>query len=220
MSQTGAQFLAYVIRKFKRTDKDTEIYEATTDTIADMRLQTNAEKYKEEAYIAGIATLGDYRIAQPSDFGHLIGDITVINTDDDEFKVELTKLSKQQYDDLYPYRLLTAASAQNRNTPLHYCMYGEQFFLGPVPDSTAYRYQINYTIENYTEVAAGTDPVPFTQRHRNVLRAGVLAELHDGLENFEESGYWRNIYIQGLGKMDVNDKNNINDRSNTSYSGF
>ena len=89
MSQTGAEMLAYVKRKFKRPDKDTEIYEAATDTIADMRLQILSEDYKEEAYISGISSLGDYRIALPSDFGHIIGDVTVTDTGDDVFKTSV-----------------------------------------------------------------------------------------------------------------------------------
>ena len=93
----------------------------------------------------------------------------------------LNKISKQEYDERHPYRLLTASSAQNRGTPIDVCVYAKQLYLGPVPDSTDYRYNINYTTEAYTEVAVGTDPVPFTDKYRNIVRAGILAELYDGL---------------------------------------
>ena len=56
---TGAEWKAYVLKKFKRNDKDTELFQATTDTIADMRLQFDSEDYKEEAMLQGLL-LGDY----------------------------------------------------------------------------------------------------------------------------------------------------------------
>jgi len=216
---TGSEFNAYVVRKFKRSDKDTELYEATTDTIADMRLQFNSEDYKEEAYSSGISTVGEYKLGLPTDFGHIIGDISVIDTNTDETYPKLRKISKERYDLMYPERLLTDTGKMNLATPIHYCVFAKQIFVGPVPDYTTYRYQFNYTTEAYTEVAAGTDPVPFTDKYRNVLRAGVLAELYDGMENYEESQYWRGMYIQGLTKVAGNDESNIADSDAITFSG-
>ena len=216
---TGAEFLAYVKRKFKRTDKDTEIYEAATDTIADMRLQIVSERYKEEAYLSGIDVLGEYRLAVPSDFGHMIGDVSITETGNDEYYKPLEKISKLKYDELYGDRLLTNVSNVSTGVPKHFCVYGDQIFLGPVPDLTTYRYQINYTTEGYDEVAADTDPVPFTTKYRNILRAGVLSEVHDGLESYEESNYWRAIYTTGLRKIMDNDDSNISDSELVRYSG-
>lgn len=217
---TGAEFLAYVKRKFKREDKDTEIYEATTDIIADMRLQFLSEDYKEEAYSTGITTIGEYRLGLPSDFGHIIGEITVVDTTADDEYPPLKKISKQRYDQLYGDRLLASASNMDTDVPRHFCIFGNQIFLGPVPDSTAYKYQFNYTTEAYTEVSASTDPVPFTDNYRNILRCGVLAELYDGLENYQESQYWRDQYLSGLNKIVDNDSYNIADTENIIYSGF
>ena len=213
---TGQEFRDYVVKKFMRTDKDAEIYQATTDIIADMRLNMRAEDFKEEAYIAGISTLGDYRISLPTDFGHLIGDISLTDTSDDSSLGDLDKISKQEYDEQYGARLLTDYTD---GVPQDYCIYGGQMFLGPVPDSVDYRYQINYTTEAYTEVAAATDPVPFSDRYRNYLRAGVLMEMHDLLENYEESGYWRVKYAEGVSIIKKNDGDNIADNSGIMYSG-
>ena len=216
---TGAEFLAYVRRILKRTDKDTEIYEATTDVIADIRLQLNTEDYKEEAYSAGIATLGEYKIGLPADFGHLIGTITMVdNTGGTSFT--LTKLSKAQYDDKYPDRLFTDTSDQYDGVPQDFCIYGKQIFLGPVPDSTSYRYYLNYTTEDFAAIAADTDPVPFTDRYRSMLRAGVLAEVYSGLEFFDEANYWRQMYVDGLVKLKANDDSNINDDGMVVYHGI
>jgi hypothetical protein len=78
---------------------------------------------------------------------------------------------------------------------------------------------MNYTTEPYTEVTAATDPVPFSEKYRNVLRCGVLKELHEGLENFDEAKYWQGEYEAGGEKILQNDKDNISDRGNVVYNG-
>jgi hypothetical protein len=216
---TGSQFYAYVLRKFKRTDKETEAYEAMTDVITDMRLQFYSEDYKEETYSSGISAIGEYKLGLPSDFGHIIGDISMIDTDDDQEYPTLTKISKQRYDDLYPERLLSDTNKMTTLHPGHYCIYGNQVFLGPVPDKTTYRYQFNYTTEDSDDINSETDPVPFTEKYRNVVRAGVLAELYDGMENYEEANYWRTMYVDGLGKIVANDETNVQDDEQIQYSG-
>ena len=212
---TGSDFLAYIKRKFLRTDKDTEAYEAMTDIVADIRLRTDSEDYKEEAYVTGIETLGDYRIALPTDFGHLIGEITVIDTADDQLVGTITKISKSKYDELYGSRLLTNYDS---GTPKHFCIFAEQIYLGPVPDKISYRYQINYTTEDYSEATSATE-IPFTDRYRDIVRSGVLMQLHEGLENFEEANYWRVLYQDGVEKIAKNYSDNIDDNQPVEYSG-
>lgn len=215
---TGAELLAYVKRSFKRTDKDDEIYEAMTDVVADVRIQLKTEDYKEEAFIGGVAALGDYKVAVPLDFQHLIGDVTVV--DDGNCVKTLEKISKQAYDRLYGDRLHSAVADSTSGFPIHYCIYAQQIFLGPVPDSTSYVYQINYTTELYTAITASTDPVPFSEMHRTMLRAGILAEVYAGVEFFDESNYWREIYRSELLKLNSLDANNIADTQGVAYNGI
>jgi len=216
---TGTEFLAYVKRVFKRTDKDTEIYEAVTDTIADMRLQLKSEDYKEEAYIAGIVTLGEYKIALPSDFKHIAGDITIVDNAGGDFRT-LTKISKQTYDEKYGDRLYTAIGDVNTGYPTEYCIYAEQIYIGPVPDATTYKYYINYTTEDYVEISGSTTSVPFTDRYRAIVRAGTLSEMYQGLEAFEEANYWRSSYVDGLVKINKTDVQNIADSDAVAYNGI
>ena len=215
---TGTEFLAYVKKKFLRTDKDSEIYEATTDIIADMRLQFNSEDYKEEAYIVGIDTLGEYRIAVPSDFGHLIGDITLVDPDSNSNR-ELNKISKSEYDLKYGDRLYSAVANVYTGEPYDYCIYGKQIFVGPVPDKVTYKYQMNYTTEDYIEVTAATDPVPFSNKYRDILRNGVMFQMHDLLENYSEADRYGQYYSNGLGKIVNSDETNIMDNEQVSYNG-
>lgn len=220
---TGAEFLAYVVRKFIRTDKSTELYEATTDTISDMHIRFRPEDYKEETYVSGISTVGEYQIALPSDFGHIIGTLSLIDTDDDTQYNNLNKISKQTYDAKYTDRLLSSTGNMNLSTPIDFCLFAGQIYVGPVPDKITYRYQMNYTTENTAEITSVTDPVPFTSelRHRNILRNGVLFELHDGMENFEEAAYYKNLYLHGLEGLVEMERANISGISeNVIYNGI
>ena len=203
---TGSAWATYVKRKFKRSDKDTELYDATTEVIADMRRRFIFDKYSEEAYIATIDTAGEYRLAVPSDLQYFIGSITFIDTNADETFEPLEKISKAKYDELYHDRLHTDTDKMNTGVPQHFCVYGEQVFIGPVPDKTTYRFYCNHSTEAFTEVTASTTDVPFSGKRRNILRSGVLMELHDGMENYEEATYWRGKYLSELeaaGEVDI-----------------
>jgi len=217
---TGPELLAYVLRKFKRTDKDTEAYEAMTDIIAKVKYDTALEAVKEEAYATGIATLGEYRIALPDDFQNLEGDITLIEPNDNERRV-LEKINKSTYDDKYADRLFSSYTDMNSAKPKHFCIYAGQIYLGPVPDDVDYKYQINYSTTQDSAISASTTSVPFTTDYseRNIIRAGVLAELYDGMENYEEAGYWRALFTVGKEKMVDKDNENISDNETVRYSG-
>jgi len=217
----GATFYAYVLRKFIRTDKSTEVYEATTDTVANMLIKFKSDDFKEEAYITGISAVGDYQIALPSDFGHLIGNVSVIDTSNDNAYCEMNKISKQTYDEKYADRLLDSTGNMNLSVPRDFCIYAGQLYIGPVPDKTDYKFQINYTTEQTAEVASDTVAVPFTTRysHRVVLRNGVLFELHDGLENFEEAAYYKSLFLNGLNDIVEMENDNRSDNERVVYQG-
>lgn len=216
---SGAEFLAYVKRIFKRTDKDTEIYEAMTDTIADIRLQLKTEDYKEQEFITGISSLGNYQLNLPADFGHIIGDITLVDDSAGHTRV-LEKISKQTYDELYGDRLHTSSSQIDYAMPVHYCIFANKAMLGPVPDSISYKYNINYTTEDHSAIVSGTTNVPFSDQYRSILRSGVLAEIYAGLEAFDEANYWRQIYVDGLMKIKTNEDNNTADTEGVVYHGI
>ena len=218
---TGAELYTYILRKFIRTDKETEAYQAMSDIIADMKYLAQLEVVKEEAYIVGITTLGEYRIAVPSDFGNLIGEITLYDVDNEDPRT-LKTISKLEYDRLYGDRLAAAVGDMDTAIPRHACVYGGQIFVGPVPDAITYKYQINYTTDDTSEIASGTTSVPFTSNYheRNILRMGVLAELYDGMENFEEANYWRALYTVKKEELEQRDNRNIEDELSIQYRGI
>ncbi len=60
---SGANFLTYLKRAFKRDDKDTELYEAITDIVMQIKVLYHFEEYKEEGYVAGVTVAGDYKMS-------------------------------------------------------------------------------------------------------------------------------------------------------------
>jgi hypothetical protein len=211
---SGADFYAYVLRVFKRTDKSTEAYEAITDVIMQIKLKYLFEDYKEESYTSGISTLGDYKISLPSDFGHLIGNVNLI--DDTGNSRILNKRSKETFDRMYPDR--EAADVQ-RALPSDFCIFSGQIILGAIPDSTDYKYQINYTTEEAETITADTTAVPFTDRYRWTIRQLVLAELYFGLGFDDEGAKWKQLGEAGIQEMIANDEFNTGATDTVEYQG-
>lgn len=215
---TGANFLTYVKAIFKRTDKDTQIYQAMTDTVMDIRLRSKSEDYKEEAYTS-LLSLGSFKISMPDDFGHLIGDVTLYDSENETTFPPLRRISKERYDELYFDRLADTVSNRVTGLPVHYCIYGNEIFIGPCVDKATYKFQMNYTTESAEEISSSTDPVPFTERYRWIVRCGVLKHLYLMLENFQEAEVWSNLYEAEIVKIIGNDESNVYTPFNLNYNG-
>lgn len=182
---TGPEFLAYVKRDFKRDDKDTELYEAATDTIQDFRNRFSFEDDKEDSSPTDVITvLGDYRIDLDSDFGMLVSDVRVI---DGNQSWPLIPLDKAEYDLLYPNQDATNAPQQK---PIHFIIFNNKIYLGPVPGSTSYTYKLSFSKGDVTAIGSGTSSVPFSSRYREALKCGTMMRAHRGLQDFMTAGVW------------------------------
>lgn len=203
---TGSQFLSYVKQIFKRTDKDTEIYTAIADTIMDMRARMKSDEHMTvSSALTGISAIGDYTLNLPSDFGHLIGDVLIRDTVSDSPYLPLKKITKEEYDREYSQNLASTASLRHTGVPIHYAYYGQRIYLGPAVDKTGYEFKINYTIEDTPSISGSTDPVPFTDQFREVLREGVLMRMFNEMENYAEGERRQFLYEQGVRKIIEND---------------
>lgn len=193
---TGSDFYTYVLNSFKRTDKSTEVYEAVTDAVMEMRLRLLSEDHKAvSTELSGISSVGDYTLTLPSDFGHLIGDVIVYDSVAGDEYPPLKKITKTKWDELYTDAL---TSDQDTGVPEHYAFLGNSIYLGPVPDSTDYKYRLNYTTEDQAAITSGTSDVPFTDKYRWILRAGTLKHLYNILEAYEEAQAQEIIFERGL----------------------
>lgn len=200
---TGSDFHDYVLRTLKRTDKTDEVYDAITDTIVDMCERMDFEDTKVEAYTtSGITSLGDYKIDLPSNFGRLIGDVRWSDQDD---STTLTRLSKQQFNEMFPD---PDGDDPIDGEPTHYCVFGNQILLGPVPDDVTYEYQIDYSTFPADVVNASTTEVLFTDKARECVKFGTLARVFGVMEVFDLSDRYRNLYENELAQFVMREKEN------------
>ena len=202
-AMSGIDFLAYVKRIFKRTDKDTELYDAMTDAISELRrIYSFDEDEIETTTTDTISVLGDYRLDLESNLGILIGDIQVIDNDDSR---PVQKVAKQIFDILYPNQ---DSATVTRDKPAHFAVFDGKIFLGPVPDKTSYTYRINYS-KGSDSISASTVSVPFTKWYREALREGVLAKAWSGLEEdlaMEHQSKWQFFKEQIMNREDKNQR--------------
>lgn len=203
---TGSEFYNYCLRVFKRTDKSTEVYEAITDAILEVKLRLQMDDFKTVDATSQISVSGNYTFDVPSDFGHLIGDVVMVDVSGGSRIVPV--ISKPAWDTLYPD---VAETSPNTGVPRHVALYGGKFYVGPVPDSTSYYYQLNYTQEAVTEIVSGTTSVPFSTMYREWLRAIVLKKLYAGLGTNDEATKWSSAGEYGLAMIEARERRNANE---------
>ena len=200
---SGSDFYAYVLRTFKRTDKETEAYEAITETVLDIASRTSLDELKVESYTTtGITTMGDYKINLPARFGRILGDVRF--TDDND-SYTLTKLSKQEFNEMFPD---PDGTQRITGQPTHYTVYNEQLLLGPVPDATTYAYQMDYSTVLEDPITSATVSVPLTGVHREVVKFGTLSRLYEMLEEPNLSDRFRGLYEVGVERMKERERKN------------
>ncbi len=215
---TGPDFLTYIKNTFKRDDKDTQIYESITDVIVEVRRAFLSEDFKEEAFTASIDTLGDFKLGLPTDFGHMIGDITGIEDDQSDWIIR--KVSKETFDIKFGDRYYTTAANVNTDKPRLFCVYGGQIMLGPPPDDITYIYQFNYTTEDQVAIDADTTEVPFTDKHRRTIKYGVLADMYFNLGIDDEGLKWQQLFLNAKEGLIDNDEDNVSASENVQYHGI
>lgn len=190
---SGQELFDYVQRTLKREDKITEVYDAITDTIMDMCEKFGFEENKVEAYTtSGITSLGDYKIDLPDDFGHLLGDVRWSDQDD---SYTLKKCSKQEFNEMFPD---PDGDDPIDGEPTHYCVFGKQILLGPVPDDITYEYQIDYSKFPDASIDSNSSNVMFTDNARECVKFGTLARIYDDMEEQDKADKYQAKYDTAL----------------------
>jgi hypothetical protein len=218
---TGSELLAYVKKIFVRTDKDTELYECMTDIVVDMRLRLLSDDYSYETTISSALSEGEYIIGVPSDFGHLLtSGVGIRDTSADDVYNPLQKISKARFDEIYQDNFSSTTSNRNTGTPCHYAYFGRQIFVGPAVDHGNYEFRLNYTTDGVADIISTTDPVPFTDKYRRIVRDGVLMLIYKQLEAYALADRYEADYERGLSKIQSNDDFNNLEHSPMVYNGF
>ena len=177
---TGSEFYDYVLETFKRTDKSTEVYNAINDAVQTITQTYPFEDYKTASATATIPVLGDYSFALASDYDTLIGEIVMVDSD---WSKQMTQISRARFQQLYQNN----ATDPSTGWPEHYCVYGGNVYVGPVPDKTTITYTYDYSFKADTVITSVTANVPFTALNRAMLKAFVLGTLYRDLEQFDLS---------------------------------
>lgn len=190
-SISGVNWLAYVLRGgFKRTDKDTEIYESTSDAIEEMRRRFGFDEAAVDKNVTTpISVLGDFRMNIEPDFGMVI-DVIV---QDGQNATELRQKTKAQFDALYPDINVTA----DRGYPKHFTINAGQIVVGPIPDRLSYTYRINYS-QKGGAVSSATATVPFTSQYKKLLRDLTLSMLWEIMEQYDKAAYCLSNFERNL----------------------
>lgn len=200
-SMTGSDFYDYFLRKgFMRTDKSAMVYEAITDAIQELRTVFGFDEAKvDEETTDAISVLGDFKLDIESNLGLIIGLIL----QDGTIATPLIKLSKSQFDELYSDINVTT----DRGYPLHYCIYGGEILIGPIPDRITFTYRISYSTRAGT-VTASTTSVPFTSIYRELLATLTNSFAYEAMEDFDKAAYYRSKFESLFPRMTRREKIN------------
>jgi len=196
---TRLQFLSYITRTLKRTDKNTEIYESLNETIRDVSGRARFQEYQFQSYVACVSGQEDYPL--PSTLLHIQHPVRLLDgsaTNDNGN--QLTHISKAEYDRREPNPNRTSPSV---GRPGAYTIYSNSILLTPIPDDT---YLIEIDWGNVpTNLAADGESPSFNEMWDEVLKHGVLFRMFALLGMYEDAEYWRGHYELGIKRMiDIN----------------
>ena len=181
-TMSGTEFRDYVLRGgFKRTDKDTELYEAATDAVEELRRRFSfSDAHEDMETTDQISTLGDFKLDVEDDFGMVID----VRIEDDDTATVLTQRSKAQFDALYP----DINNTSDKGYPRDFTISEGQIWIGPIPDQTDYDYRVAYSKRGGT-ITSSTTAVPFTNVYRELLRYMVEERLWKLMDQYDRAQY-------------------------------
>lgn len=203
---TGLDWETYVLRTFKRTDKSDELFDATNAAIAEIRRKfTTGRDEKETTMTDTIATLGEYRLDLETDFGLPVSSVYIQDTNDGR---KLRKISKEEWDEKYG---VWGTSTSDRDIPQEYAVFGNQIYLGPIPNQTDYQYVISYGRANLTAVTIASLAVPYTTAdYKECLLHGTLWRLYKLVENDDQAGAYKALWDDELEQIKTVEKKKTN----------
>lgn len=192
---TRLQFLSYIKRQFKRTDKNTEIYEALNETIKDIASRYSFDVYSFQSWIPCIVEQNDYRL--PTNLLQISHPIKLLDgSSTGDSGKRLSYITKEEYDVIEPNPNRTSPDT---GKPSMYTIYGGSILLTSIPDSTDYLVEINWG-KIPTSLDVDSDTANFSSMWDELLKWGSLARLYAGI-GLEGEGGWGNRYEAQIKNM-------------------
>lgn len=188
-----SDFKTYVKQTFKRTDKDTEITQATGDTLKDIAARHSFEVLKMQSYVNTQIGIEDYPL--PSNLLHLHHPIRLLygTTTSDDGK-PLEQLTKAEYD---LYESNPNRTSPPTGEPWGYTVWANGLLLTNVPDKTTYLIEINWGKDITVPSASGDTVGPFLARWDETIKWGVLSRLYEAMEFFDLADKFASWYEVG-----------------------
>ena len=195
MAITRVNFLAYVKRTFKRTDKDTELYEFLDETIKDIATRHSFQVLQYQSYVPIVAEQEDYPL--PTDLMHLHHPIRILEgltTNDDGWALE--RLTKDSYDYYEPNP--NRANPQTGET-WGYCIYNNEILLTNIPGTaqSGHLIEINWSKQPTLPTADGDNAHPYGNPWDETVKWGVLGRAYESMEMYQESDRFNGYYEVG-----------------------
>jgi len=201
---TRLEFLTYITSVFKRTDKNTEIYQALNDTIKDIAARHPSEAYSFQSWVPTVDGQEDYPL--PTDLLHLAHPIRCLegSATNDDGKA-LVKLTKEEYDVIEPNPNRTSPDT---GEPWAYTIFSNAILLTDIPDDQGWILEINWG-KIPTSLDDDGDTSSFKSTWDEILQWGSLWRLFAGIGMYDEANYWEQKYedpLKGIPKMVRQDK--------------
>lgn len=189
-----SDFLTYVRRDFKRTDKDTEITQAYNDMVMWVALQMPHGNYKFQSWVNTVAGQEDTPL--PSNIIHIIHPIRLlIGSASSDSGYSLDRLTKAEYDIRQPNPNRTNPSTSR---PSAYTIYSRSILLDPIPDLSTYIIEINWS-KRPTAQSADSDTTSLGTEWDEILKLGTLERLYAGMSMYQDAQYYAGLYRDAEG---------------------
>ncbi len=179
-----SDFKAYVLRDFKRTDKDVELVQAYNDMIKWISVKMPIGDYKFQSYVPTSIGIEDYEL--PCDLLHLFHPIKLIDGANLLGGYPLEHISKNDYDIREPN---PNGSNPALSKPSAYTVWSRSILLTPVPDLATYVMEINWGKRPVNQVVNADTP-SLGNEYDEVLKWGTLERLYAGMQRYDEAVYW------------------------------
>ena len=197
---TRLQFLAYIQQTLKRTDKDTEIYQALNDTIADIASRGKFMDYSFQSYTQTVVGQVDYSL--PTTLLQLQDPVRLLEGNaSGDTGWNLVKVDKETFDEYEPTPYRTDPVC---GRSIYYCIYANQILLTPIPD-LVYLLEINWGIVP-AKLQQDIDASAFSSIWDEIVKFGVIFRMWEVLGMYQDAQYWQARYEAGVARMLSNNK--------------
>lgn len=199
---TRTEYLEYIKKTFKRTDKDDELIDALQDTLYDMTTTYDFQVKQTETEF--VLTDDTYEYDYPISYAVLVSQIRYINSGGGGRTLNL--LSKSQFDIKYPD---LKESNFSRGDTIDCTIYNNKIYLAPFL-KTVNGEKIYVSGSTIAPVLDADDSPDFEDRWREVIKFGTLYRAYSDLDEDVKADKYYKLYQDGIERIkQVDDRKDL-----------